>query len=84
VVLGVLVPFVAGPLASLLAGALRIRVGVNTVLLAVLLAISTIVVGIIAFRRGERSWMALLAFIGAAIVGAFWIVFVLGEILLPH
>jgi len=81
---GVLFPSLIPLLARLLAGPTRIPFGFNGVLLALVLAIASLVVGIMAFRRGERSWMALLAFAGAVIVGAFWVLFALGEVLVPH
>ncbi len=81
---GVLLPSLIGLLARLLAGSVRIPFGFNGVLLALILAIAAIVVGIVALRRGERSWMTLTGFIGAILVGGFWILFALGEMLWPH
>ena len=37
------------------------------------LAIAAIAMGIIALRKGERSWLTLLAFVLVVIVGGFWI-----------
>lgn len=84
VVLGILLPFLVGLAAWLFAGALRMPIGFNSVLLAVILAIAAIVVGIVALRRGERSWMTLTGLVGAILVGGFWILFALGEVLWPH
>jgi hypothetical protein len=81
---GVLLPSLIGLLGRLLAGSVRIPFGFAGVLLTLILAIASLVVGIIAFRRGERSWMAVLAFAGAVTVGGFWILFALGELLMPH
>jgi hypothetical protein len=65
-------------------GAIRIPAGFGSAMLELLFAIGAIVAGIMALRRGERSWMTLLAFVAAIIVGGFWILFVLGEALMPH
>jgi hypothetical protein len=40
--------------------------------------------GIRALRGGERSWLVVLGFALAVIVGGFWILFALGEVLVPH
>jgi hypothetical protein len=42
------------------------------------------VAGLIALRKGERSWLTLLVFVPAVVVGGFWIFFALGEVLSPH
>ena len=56
----------------------------NGVLLAIILAIAAVVVGIVAFKKSERSWMALVAFILAVAVFGFWVFLVPGAIYLAH
>lgn len=63
---------------------IRIPMGMASVLLEVVLAVATITVAIPAFRRGERSWLTLLAFVPAVVVGGFWVLFAAGEVLFPH
>jgi hypothetical protein len=55
----------------------------NGVWLEIILATSAVVVGIIALRRGERSWMALSALAVAVIVGGFWLLIALAHALFP-
>ena len=58
--------------------------GFTSATLEFALAISAFVVGIVALRKGVRSWLTLLTFVLAVIVGGFWILFGLGEVLFPH
>jgi hypothetical protein len=44
----------------------------------------TLVIGIVALGRGERSWLTLAGFAAALIVGVFWILFALDEVSSPH
>lgn len=62
----------------------RIPLGFTSAALEIVLAIAAIAVGIIALRKGERSWLTLLAFVLVVVVGGFWIFFALGEVLWPH
>ncbi len=55
----------------------------NGVLLEIILATSAVVAGIIALRRGERSWIALSALAVAVIVGGLWILIALAHALFP-
>lgn len=48
------------------------------------LAMVALAVGLIALRRGERSWLAILGFALALLFGGFWILFGLAELLFPH
>jgi hypothetical protein len=48
------------------------------------LTVSALAVGIVALKKGERSWLTLAGFVPAIIVGGFWILFALGEVLSPH
>ena len=53
-------------------------------MLALLLAIATVVLGVRALHRGERSGLTIIGLALAVIIGGFWILFALGEALLPH
>jgi len=64
--------------------AVRIPIGLTSAILEIVLAISALVAGILALRRGERSWLTLLAFVAALLIGGFWIFFALGEVIWPH
>ena len=63
---------------------LFLPIGLATVAVAVLLAISAIVVGIRSIRSGDRSVLLFLGFVPGLVVGGFWIVFAIGEVLIPH
>jgi hypothetical protein len=58
--------------------------GFFSAVLEIVLAVAAILVSIAAFRKGERSWLTLLAFIGTIFVGGFWILFALGEVIFSH
>ena len=83
---GAFLPALVPLLARLLgpSGRIRISMGMSSMAIELTLAIAAIVVGIGALRKGERSWMMLVAFILAILVGGFWIYFVAGEVLYPH
>ena len=52
--------------------------------IAFLLTIAALVVGSIALRKGERSWVLWLGFIPALLAGAFWLFMIIGELVFPH
>lgn len=54
------------------------------VALEVALTVAALVVGVIALKRGERSWFNLVALGLAVTVGGFWLFIALGEVLLPR
>ena len=58
--------------------------GFVMVILSLMLSISALIIGIRAFRQGERSWVLWVGFIPAILVGLFWIFMIVGEILIPH
>ena len=88
VVWGVLLPSLPELLRPAVEGAsgrpIPIPVGLTSAALEFVLALTALVVGFVALRRGERSWLTLLAFVPAVAVGGFWILFGLGEVLSPH
>lgn len=63
---------------------IRIPLGLGSVVVEVLLAVAAFAVGVLALRRGERSWTVLVAFVLALLVGGLWIAFALGEVIFPH
>ncbi len=85
---GVLLPSLVGLLGAAFGGAtgrrFPIPVGFTGAILELVLAVSALTTGIIALRKGERSWLTLLAFVPAVVVGGFWIFFALSEVLWPH
>jgi hypothetical protein len=58
--------------------------GLNLGILSLILCGVAIVVGILALRKGERSWVVWLGFIPALLTGAFWILMFGGELLFPN
>jgi len=50
----------------------------------VVLAIAALVAGVIALKRGERSWFNLVAIGLAVTIGGFWLFIALGQILAPR
>jgi hypothetical protein len=87
-VLGVLLPSMPDILARALGmgpgDRFPIPVGFTSVIVEFILAVSALVVGVVAMRRRERSWLALVGFAVAVLIGGFWILFALGEVLSPH
>ena len=85
---GVLLPSLVGLLGAAFGGTtgrrFPIPVGFTGATLELVLAVSALASGIAALRTGERSWLTLLAFVTAVVVGGFWIFFALGEVLWPH
>lgn len=65
-------------------GPFPIPVGFSGLILELIVAISALTVGVLAVRRGERSWLTLAGFVPAIVIGGFWILFALGEVLVPH
>lgn len=59
-------------------------IAIASVVFSLVLSVSALVVGIRAFKRGERSWMLWLGFVSAILNGAFWIFMIIGEFLFPH
>lgn len=83
---GRLFPLLVGVLAPKLRteSAFRIPLGITGAALELVLALAAFGVGAAAIRKGQRSWMVLVALAVAVLVGGFWIFFALGEVLWPH
>jgi hypothetical protein len=43
-----------------------------------------ITLGVVALRRKDRAWLLLGSFAVAVLVGGFWMLFVVGEVVSPH
>ena len=61
-----------------------VAIGFGAGVFALALSISALVDGILAFKRGERSWVLWVGFVPAILIGVFWIFMVIGEFLFPH
>jgi len=59
-------------------------VGFGIGVVALILSVSALVAGVIAFRKGERSWALWIGFIPAILVGALWVLMIIGEFIFPH
>jgi hypothetical protein len=63
---------------------LGLAAGFVFVFVILIVAISALVTGTLAYRKGERSWVMWVGLIPAILAAAFWIFMVVGEILFPH
>ncbi len=59
-------------------------VGFGAAALALGLSVAALVIGRRAFKQGERSWVLWLGFIPAMLIGAFWVLMIVGEFIFPH
>jgi hypothetical protein len=59
-------------------------VGFGSMIVALILVVSALVMGVRAFKKGERSWVLWVGFVPAILVGAFWVFMVVGEFIFPH
>lgn len=86
VAVGLLLPSMTswfGPLQERL-GRRGLPTGSSLVSVEILLAVFAVVVALIALRRKDRGWVLLGSFAVVVLIGGFWVVFALGELLLPH
>ncbi|HAS33994.1 hypothetical protein A3J91_00090 [Candidatus Peribacteria bacterium RIFOXYC2_FULL_58_10] len=51
---------------------------------ALILPVCALVAGILALRKGERSWVLWVGFVPAILACAFWAFMIVGEFLFPH
>ncbi len=61
-----------------------VPIGFTGALLELVVALAAFGAGIAAVGKGQRSWAVLVALAAAILVGGFWILFALGEVLWPH
>jgi uncharacterized membrane protein YhaH (DUF805 family) len=59
-------------------------VGFGSMIAALSLLVSALVIGVRAFKKGERSWVLWVGFVPAILVGAFWVFMIIGEFMFPH
>jgi hypothetical protein len=58
--------------------------GFGSGVVALILSVSAIIIGVLAFKKGERSWVLWVGFVPAILVGAFWVFMIIGEFIFPH
>lgn len=86
VVVGLLLPSMTswfGPLQERL-GRRGLPTGSSLVSVEIVLAVVAITLGVVALLRKDRAWLLVGSFAIAVLVGGFWMLFVLGELVSPH
>jgi hypothetical protein len=86
VLVGLLLPSMTswfGPLQERL-GRRGLPTGSSLVSVEIVLAVVTIALGVVALHRKDRAWLLVGSFAVAVLVGGFWLLFVLGEVVSPH
>ena len=81
---GAIFPFFGSVVRALQVERLPFPVGAGGATIEVVLALAALVTGVIAVTRRERSWLFVIGFGLAAVVGGFWLLFVAGEVFFPH
>lgn len=61
-----------------------LRMGFGPSMIALILAIPTLITGIRALKKGERSWVLWAGFIPVVLVIGFLLFFIIGEFVSPH
>jgi hypothetical protein len=80
-----ILPRLIGPLLNRPGGpVVRVPMGFAGAMLELILAIATFVTAGVALKRGDRAWLVIAALIPAVLVGGFWLIFAIGEVLVPH
>ena len=59
-------------------------VGFGSIYVTLILLVSALITGVLAFNKGERSWVLWLGFVPAILVGAFLVFMIIGEFIFPH
>lgn len=83
-VLGIFATVIRPLIAKATSGNVGVPTGFLSGVLGLVLSISAIVVGIKAYRKGERSWVLWVGFVPALLIGTFWVFMFVGELLFPH
>ena len=82
--LGIFAAFIR-PLIDQAAGeSIGIAMGFGGMIFSLVLPAAALATAIIAYRKGERSWVLWVGFIPAMLIGAFWVFMIAGEFLYPH
>jgi hypothetical protein len=58
--------------------------GYGLMIVALILSVSALVVGVKAFKKGERSWVLWVGLVPAILNGVFWVFMIIGEFIFPH
>ncbi len=66
------------------ARSILVPIGLLSVFLEIILAITVISAWTVAIWKGERSCLSIVGVVLAIIFGSFWILFALGEVLIAH
>jgi len=59
-------------------------IGFGVGVVCLILSVAALVTGIIAYKKGERSFAVWLGLVPAILVAAFWILMIIGEFIFPH
>ena len=58
--------------------------GFGSMIVALIILIAALVIGVRAFKKGERSWVLWVGFVPAILGGVFWVFMIIGEFVFPH
>jgi uncharacterized membrane protein YhaH (DUF805 family) len=58
-------------------------VGFGSMIVALILLVSALVIGVRALKKGERSWVLWVGFVPAILVGVFLLFMTIGEFIFP-
>ena len=59
-------------------------VGFGVMIVALAISVSALIVGVRAFKKGERSRILWIGFVPAILTGVLWIFMIIGEFIFPH
>ncbi len=59
-------------------------IGFGLMIFSFILSCSALITCILAYKKGERSWVLWTGFVPAILSGAFWIFMIIGEFIFPH
>jgi uncharacterized membrane protein YhaH (DUF805 family) len=59
-------------------------VGFGSMIVALIILVSALVIGVRALKKGERSWVLWVGFVPAILVGVFLVFMIIGEFIFPH
>jgi hypothetical protein len=61
-----------------------VPIGFSIMIFSFVLSISALTTCILAYKKGERSFILWIGFVPAILSGAFWIFMIIGEFVFPH
>jgi hypothetical protein len=59
-------------------------IGFSLGIVVILIFIITLILSIVAFKKGERSWAVWTALILSILEACFWVFMIVGELVFPH